>query len=159
MIQKLKQIIEYRKGMLEKGMKLDDLPVKIWCGANILKNVRKTIHEEDLFNLGGVYGDKNAGGPVEYDHNGFVQVIVFADRVEVWNPGELPPGLTPDLLRQPHGPIPRNPLIAEPLFQIKYAEKVGTGTTDMIEDCRAAFRCDTMAGLADDGSDCDDESQ
>lgn len=56
----------------------------------------------------------------------------------MWNPGELPPGLTPDLLRQPHGPIPRNPLIAEPLFRVKYAEKVGTGTTDMIADCRDA---------------------
>jgi len=71
-----------------------------------------------------------------YRHNGFVQVIVFADRVEVWNPGELPPGLTPDLLRKPHGPIPRNPLIAEPLFRVKYVEKAGTGTTDMIADCR-----------------------
>lgn len=73
-----------------------------------------------------------------YDHNGFVQVIVFADRIEVWSPGELPPGLTPELLRRPHGPIPRNPLIAEPLFRIKYAEKVGTGTTDMIADCKIA---------------------
>jgi ATP-dependent DNA helicase RecG len=73
-----------------------------------------------------------------YRHNGFVQVIVFADRVEVWNPGELPPGLTPDLLRKPHGPIPRNPLIAEPLFRVKYVEKAGTGTTDMIADCREA---------------------
>ena len=80
----------------------------------------------------------NAIAHRNYDHNGFVQVIVFADRIEVWNPGELPPGLTPDLLRKPHGPIPRNPLIAEPLFRIKYAEKVGTGTTDMIADCRAA---------------------
>ena len=73
-----------------------------------------------------------------YRHNGFVQVIVFADRVEVWNPGELPPGLTPDMLRKPHGPIPRNPLIAEPLFRVKYVEKAGTGTTDMIADCRKA---------------------
>jgi len=80
----------------------------------------------------------NAVAHRNYDHNGFVQVFVFADRIEVWNPGELPPGLTLDLLRQPHGPIPRNPLIAEPLFRIKYAEKVGTGTTDMIADCRAA---------------------
>ncbi len=80
----------------------------------------------------------NAVAHRNYDHSGFVQVIVFADRIEVWNPGELPPGLTPDLLRQPHGPIPHNPLIAEPLFRIKYAEKVGTGTTDMIADCRAA---------------------
>lgn len=73
-----------------------------------------------------------------YRHNGFVQVIVFADRIEVWNPGELPPGLTPEMLRKPHGPIPRNPLIAEPLFRVEYVEKAGTGTTDMIADCREA---------------------
>ena len=73
-----------------------------------------------------------------YRHNGFVQVIVFADRIEVWNPGELPPGLTPEMLREPHGPIPRNPLIAEPLFRVKYVEKAGTGTTDMLADCREA---------------------
>jgi ATP-dependent DNA helicase RecG len=73
-----------------------------------------------------------------YRHNGFIQVIVFTDRIEVWNPGELPPGLTPELLRKPHGPIPRNPLIAEPLFRVKYVEKAGTGTTDMIADCREA---------------------
>jgi predicted HTH transcriptional regulator len=80
----------------------------------------------------------NAVAHRNYRHNGFVQVIVFADRVEVWNPGELPPGLTPELLRQPHGPIPRNPLIAEPLFRVKYVEKAGTGTTDMIADCLKA---------------------
>jgi len=73
-----------------------------------------------------------------YRHNGFVQVIVFADRIEVWNPGELPPGLTPEMLREPHGPIPHNPLIAKPLFRVKYVEKAGTGTTDMIADCREA---------------------
>ncbi len=80
----------------------------------------------------------NAVAHRNYRHNGFIQVIVFTDRVEVWNPGELPVGLTLELLRRPHGPIPRNPLIAEPLFRVKYAEKVGTGTTDMIADCRAA---------------------
>lgn len=80
----------------------------------------------------------NAVAHRNYRNNGFVQVIVFADRVEVWNPGELPPGLTPSLLREPHGPIPRNPLIAEPLFRVKYVEKAGTGTTDMIADCREA---------------------
>ena len=67
-----------------------------------------------------------------------VQFMVYADRVEVWNPGELPPGLTPELLREPHGPIPRNPLLAEPLFRVKLVEKAGTGTTDMIADCRVA---------------------
>lgn len=77
----------------------------------------------------------NAVAHRDYRNPGFVQVIVFADRIEVWNPGELPAGLTPELLRQPHGPLPRNPLIAEPLFRVKYVEKAGTGTTDMIADC------------------------
>ena len=77
----------------------------------------------------------NAVAHRDYRHAGFVQVIVFADRIEVWNPGELPAGLTPELLREPHGPLPHNPLIAEPLFRVKYVEKAGTGTTDMIADC------------------------
>lgn len=66
-----------------------------------------------------------------------MQVIVFADRIEVWNPGELPRSLTPEKLREPHGPVPRNPLLAEPLFRVKLVEKAGTGTTDMIAYCRA----------------------
>jgi len=77
----------------------------------------------------------NAVAHRDYRNTGFVQVIVFADRIEVWNPGELPSGLTPEMLREPHGPLPRNPLIAEPLFRVKYVEKAGTGTTDMIADC------------------------
>ncbi len=80
----------------------------------------------------------NAVAHRNYHSNGFVQVLVFADRIEVWNPGELPRGLTPELLRKPHGPMPQNPLIAEPLFRVKYVEKAGTGTTDMIADCRKA---------------------
>ena len=80
----------------------------------------------------------NAVAHRDYKSNGFVQVIVFADHMEVWNPGELPPGLTPERLREPHGPMPRNPLIAEPLYRVKYVEKAGTGTTDMIADCRKA---------------------
>ncbi len=71
----------------------------------------------------------------DYNSNGFVQVFVFADRIEVWNPGELPSSLTPELLKLPHASLPRNPLIAEPLFRTQYIEKAGTGTTDMISDC------------------------
>lgn len=80
----------------------------------------------------------NAVAHRDYRSNGFVQVIVYADRIEVWNPGELPPGLTPEKLREPHGPVPRNPLLTEPLYRVKFVERAGTGTTDMIEDCLAA---------------------
>ena len=80
----------------------------------------------------------NAVAHRDYTSNASVQVMLFADRLEVWNPGELPPALTPDRLREPHASIPRNPLIAEPLFLAHYVEKAGTGTLDMIDRCREA---------------------
>lgn len=80
----------------------------------------------------------NAVAHRDYTSNASVQVMLFADRLEVWNPGELPPPLTPDLLRQPHPSIPRNPLIAEPLYLARYIEKAGSGTLDMIERCKTA---------------------
>ncbi len=80
----------------------------------------------------------NAVAHRDYRSPGFVQVIVYANRIEVWNPGELPHGLTPEKLREPHAPMPHNPLLAEPLYRVKFVEKAGTGTTDMIEDCHTA---------------------
>jgi hypothetical protein len=79
MIQDL-EYIEYRKGMLEKGMKPADLPVKDWRGAWIFSDLKKAINEEDLLNLGGIYGDKNAGDPVEYDH---LKLVLTDDKVEI----------------------------------------------------------------------------
>ena len=78
----------------------------------------------------------NAVAHRDYSSNAGVQVMLFADRLEVWNPGELPPPLTPERLRKPHASIPRNPLIAEPLYLTHYIEKAGTGTLDMIALCR-----------------------
>jgi predicted HTH transcriptional regulator len=74
----------------------------------------------------------------DYASNASVQVMLFADRLEVWNPGELPPSLTLAELWKPHASIPRNPLIAEPMFLAQYAEKAGTGILDMIARCREA---------------------
>jgi ATP-dependent DNA helicase RecG len=80
----------------------------------------------------------NAVAHRDYTSNASVQLMLFADRLEVWNPGELPPSLTPAGLRKPHASIPRNPLIAHPLFLAGYAEKAGTGTLDMIARSRDA---------------------
>jgi len=79
MIQDLEQI-EYRKGMLENGTKPDGLPVKVWRGARISPEIRKAINEEDILNLGGVYGDESAGNPVEYDH---LRLVLTDDTVEI----------------------------------------------------------------------------
>ena len=64
--------------------------------------------------------------------------MLFSDRLEVWNPGELPPPLTMAQLRLPHASIPRNPLICDPMFLARYVEKAGSGTLDMIALCREA---------------------
>jgi len=79
----------------------------------------------------------NAVAHRDYTSAGAVQVSVFADRVEVWNPGTLTPPLTPESLRQPHGSIARNPRICEALFLARYIEKYGTGTLMMIRECLA----------------------
>ena len=80
----------------------------------------------------------NAIAHRDYASNASVQVMLFVDRLEVWNPGHLPPPLTLERLRRPHPSIPRNPLIAEPLFLARYIEKAGTGTLDMIARLREA---------------------
>lgn len=78
----------------------------------------------------------NAVAHRDYTSNGSVQVMIFANRLEVWNPGGLPTSLTLEKLRQPHGSVPHNPQLAEPLYLTKYIERMGTGTGDMIRRCR-----------------------
>jgi len=76
----------------------------------------------------------NALAHREYSTTAEIQVSVFDDRIEVWNPGELPKPLTPEDLKKKHKSIPRNPLIADMLFLIKYIEKWGRGTNRVIEE-------------------------
>lgn len=72
----------------------------------------------------------------DYTSNGSVQVMLFSDRLEVRNPGTLPPALTLEKLRHPHGSVPGNPLLAESLYLTKYIERMGTGIGDMIQRCK-----------------------
>ena len=80
----------------------------------------------------------NAVAHRDYSDDGSVQVMLFSDRLEIRNPGRLPPPLTFDELRVPHRSIPGNPLLARPLYLADYIERMGTGTLDMIRRCAAA---------------------
>ena len=71
----------------------------------------------------------------DYTDNGSVQVMLFADRLEVRNPGRLPPPLTLENLREAHRSVPGNPLLGEALYLTAYIERMGTGTLDMIRRC------------------------
>ena len=77
----------------------------------------------------------NAVAHRDYSSNASVQVMLFRDRVEVWNPGRLPDGFTVQKLREVHSSEPTNPVIAHPLFLAGYIEHLGTGTTDIIAAC------------------------
>lgn len=71
----------------------------------------------------------------DYTSTGSVQIMLFKDRLEVWNPGQLPSNLTLEKLRIPHGSFPFNPLLAEPMYLAGYIERIGTGTRDIIRLC------------------------
>ena len=73
----------------------------------------------------------------DYTSHESVQVMLFADRLEVWNAGRLPEGLTVEKLKGAHPSLPPNELLALPMYLKGYIEKSGTGTEDMIEKCRA----------------------
>ena len=77
----------------------------------------------------------NAIAHRDYCSNASVQVMLFSDRLEVWNPGSLPPSLTFESLRRPHASVPHNPLIAGPLFLTRLIERAGSGILDMISLC------------------------
>lgn len=74
----------------------------------------------------------------DYSGSGNVQVRIFDHSLVVSNPGGLPAGLTVEDLRKPHESKPRNKLIADAFFLIKYIEQFGTGIRRMIDECRNA---------------------
>jgi len=80
----------------------------------------------------------NAVAHRDYTSAASVQVSVFSDRIEVRNPGSLPPDLTFEDLKIKHSSRPRNHRIAHPLYLAHYIEKIGYGTIQMITGCKEA---------------------
>jgi len=77
----------------------------------------------------------NAVAHRNYTSNASVQVMLFADRLEVSNPGSLPYELTVDKLYTAHRSIPANPLIAEAMYLRGTIERMGTGTEELVSLC------------------------
>ena len=72
----------------------------------------------------------------DYAASGNVQIRFFDNRLQIWNPGKLPDGITVDLLRVEHASRPRNKTIARLLFLAGYIEQWGSGTLSMIAACK-----------------------
>lgn len=66
-----------------------------------------------------------------------VQVEIYDDRIDIWNPGRLLPGITiDDLYKKAHKSVIRNKLIAQAFYDIGYIEKYGSGTIKIIDLCK-----------------------
>ena len=66
-----------------------------------------------------------------------VSLAIYDDRVEIINPGTLPPDLSIEKLKQPHASSPRNLLIAQVLYRTTFIESWGSGVKRMTEVCVA----------------------
>lgn len=74
----------------------------------------------------------------DYDSNGSVQIDVFADRVEIMNPGNLPKEISVEDLPMRHLSVPVNPFLARPFFLVGYINQLGYGTRNVVKWCREA---------------------
>jgi len=74
----------------------------------------------------------------DYENSGNVQIRIFDDRLEIWNPGLLPENISIDELKKEHPSVPRNELIARCFYMIKYIEQWGTGTNRIVRLCKEA---------------------
>ncbi|MFH1867967.1 MAG: ATP-binding protein [Candidatus Omnitrophota bacterium] len=78
----------------------------------------------------------NAVAHRDYNTTSSVQVMVFLDRVEIWNSGTLPGNLKVEDLKKPHSSHPSNTILAGVLYYGNYIQQVGSGTTEMVHQCK-----------------------
>ncbi len=67
-----------------------------------------------------------------------IQISVYADKLMLWNPGQLPPEWTVARLLDKHSSLPFNPDIANAFFRAGMIESWGRGIERMMETCRQA---------------------
>ena len=73
----------------------------------------------------------------DYSSGVSTYVRVYPDRIEISNPGSLPPGWTEEDLFKKHGSVLTNRSIAKVFFDMGYIEKFGSGIETIREDCKA----------------------
>ncbi|MCL2831562.1 MAG: putative DNA binding domain-containing protein [Treponema sp.] len=67
------------------------------------------------------------------------EVTIHSNRIEIYNPGTFPDGLTPnDFIGGTARSIKRNPLLAQLMYYVKDIESFGTGLKRITDACNAA---------------------
>lgn len=70
--------------------------------------------------------------------DGSLSVAIHDDRIEIWNSGELPKGITVESLKLQHPSRPHNPDIANAFFLRGFIERWGHGTQQIVSRCLEA---------------------
>ena len=73
----------------------------------------------------------------DYASGAPVQISVYRDKIMLWNPGQLPPELTPARLFRKHPSLPANPDVANAFFKAGMIEAWGDGYERIVEACHA----------------------
>lgn len=68
-------------------------------------------------------------------YTGSINVSLYKDRLEIWNNGELPLGMTLEMLKQNHTSRPMNPSISRIFFLRGLTELIGLGTNRIVDSC------------------------
>lgn len=79
MIQDIEKI-EFRSGLIEKGLKISDLRLIVFKGSKIPTELHKLVLETNILNCGGAYGNADVGDPVQYDN---LKIFLTDDTVEI----------------------------------------------------------------------------
>jgi len=70
------------------------------------------------------------------DFSGGIAVHIYPTRLEIWNSGSLPDGVTPETLSSGHLSVLRNPDIAHVLYLRGLMEKLGRGSVLILRSCK-----------------------
>jgi ATP-dependent DNA helicase RecG len=66
------------------------------------------------------------------------QLRIYDNKLQLWNHGALPEGITLDKLSKSHSSFPRNPILAEACFKGSYIDSWGSGIMKIVNSCKAA---------------------
>ena len=68
----------------------------------------------------------------------FIQIRVYDEKINIWNEGMLPEGISIESLKHSHSSRPRNPLIADVCFKGGLIDAWGRGIIKIIDTCKSA---------------------
>lgn len=106
---------------------LENLLNKIQSNLGILSQVNLQTHDDkDTIAISVLPQNR----PISYEAT-FIQMRIWDQEIELWNPGTLPHNFTIETLMQKHESCPRNPLIAKVFFLAGFIENWGRGYEKM----------------------------